>query len=227
MHVTDDLASAAGPWLAGVIQSVVVMEGGCRLGLSGGSTPGGTLLWLAKHLPKGLVPALWITWIDERMTDDATDRNDSLARREWLDAAPDVACMLPMSHTGDLEADRRTFADSFQQDFGGALDVVLLGAGEDGHIASLFPGHPSLDAQGTCVAVTDSPKPPPNRLSLTLPVLEQVGYALLLARGADKAPMLGRAYAGHADTPLGRYAPTGKYHWILDPAAARLIGEQT
>jgi 6-phosphogluconolactonase len=97
---------------------------------------------------------------------------------------------------------------------------VLLGVGEDGHIASLFPDHPAVHASGVCVGVPDAPKPPPERLTLTLSVLEEVEHTVLVATGAAKASMLRRALAGDASLPLGRYRPRGEHTWVLDPAAA-------
>jgi 6-phosphogluconolactonase len=105
----------------------------------------------------------------------------------------------------------------------GGLDLVLLGVGVDGHVASLFPDHPALHASGVCVGVPDAPKPPPERLTLTLSVLEEVEHAVLVATGADKASVLQRALQGDASIPLGRYRPRGEHTWVLDPAAAAEI----
>jgi 6-phosphogluconolactonase len=96
---------------------------------------------------------------------------------------------------------------------------VLLGIGADGHLASLFPGHPGLDDPGPIVAVSDAPKPPPERLSLSLPVLERVSVAVLVVTGEDKGAVLARAERERL--PIGRYTPAGTCHWVLDPAAAR------
>ncbi|MCB9544293.1 MAG: 6-phosphogluconolactonase [Myxococcales bacterium] len=219
---TDDLASVAGPLIGAEIQQHIALSGRCRLALPGGSTPGSTLAWLAAHLPAEAYGRLWITWVDERHTPDAADRNDALARRSWLDHAPAAACVLPMGDgRGDLDEAVERYVADFQREFGG-IDVAVLGAGPDGHIASLFPGHPALAAQGVAVAVPDSPKPPPARLSLTLPTLEDAACVVVLARGADKAAMLAEARGGAL--PLGRLAPAGAYHWILDHAAAARLG---
>lgn len=83
------------------------------------------------------------------------------------------------------------------------FDVVLLGMGPDGHTASLFPGHPGLRAtQAPCIAVRDSPKPPPERVTLTLGVLRRARHTLLLVTGEDKREALARTLAGDESLPL-------------------------
>ncbi|MBX9244088.1 6-phosphogluconolactonase [Actinotalea ferrariae] len=101
------------------------------------------------------------------------------------------------------------------------FDVVLLGMGPDGHVASLFPGHPELDVvDRTVVGVHGSPKPPPERVSLTYAALEAADEIWVVAAGAEKADAVGRALAGDDATPAARAVARGRTLWLLDAAAA-------
>ena len=105
------------------------------------------------------------------------------------------------------------------------LDLALLGLGEDGHTASLFPGRPEvLDSSGAlCLAVHDAPKPPPERVTLSLPVLRAARRCLLLVTGAGKADALAAVLAGPGgrgfDTPASLLA-SERLHVVADAAAA-------
>ncbi len=85
------------------------------------------------------------------------------------------------------------------------FDLVLLGLGEDGHTASLFPGDPAaLSAEAPVIGVRGAPKPPPERITLTLPVLRRARFTLLLATGEGKKDALARVRAGDEEIPAGR-----------------------
>ncbi|MBA3747425.1 MAG: 6-phosphogluconolactonase, partial [Solirubrobacterales bacterium] len=102
----------------------------------------------------------------------------------------------------------------------GPLDVVLLGMGPDGHTASLFAGHPGLDVrQAPCFAVRDSPKPPPERVSLSLGVLRAARYTVLLVTGSDKAGALAKVRAGDEQVPTALLGD-GLDEIVCDVAAA-------
>ena len=95
------------------------------------------------------------------------------------------------------------------------LDLVILGLGPDGHCASLFPGHRALQAPGWAVAVRGAPKPPPDRVSLTLAALRGARRVIFLATGAEKAEALRRAHRG--EVPAGMIPGA---EWFVDREAA-------
>ena len=104
------------------------------------------------------------------------------------------------------------------------LDLVLLGVGEDGHVASLFPGNPALLETKRAVAeVHNAPKPPPDRATLTFPVLNSARQILVVASGAGKAAIVGRIFSAPGDLPAQRLS--GSPRWLLDRAAAAHLKE--
>jgi 6-phosphogluconolactonase len=110
------------------------------------------------------------------------------------------------------------------------LDHVWLGVGEDGHTLSLFPGHPASEAtNGLVAAVHDSPKPPPDRVTLTFEALRGAAHCVILGSGAGKREVLARAIAGDTSLPVARVAEAveaagGRVTWILDASAAESLG---
>jgi 6-phosphogluconolactonase len=123
------------------------------------------------------------------------DSNIGLARRLWLDAVPARVHPMPADQN-DLAAAAASYAAELRTTLGDPprLDVALLGMGPDGHVCSLFPGHPLLKERTRWVAeITDSPKPPPRRLTLTLPVLAASRAIWVGAFGKAKAPIIREA----------------------------------
>ena len=108
------------------------------------------------------------------------------------------------------------------------LDAVVLGMGPDGHTASLFPGHPLVDEVDRWVApIMDSPKPPADRITFTLPVLNAARLALFVVTGEKKADAVQRAFAPEPDVPAGHVLAKQRTHWLIDsPAAAMLVADE-
>lgn len=103
-----------------------------------------------------------------------------------------------------------------------AFDVLLLGMGPDGHVASLFPGHDALGATGSAVGVHGSPKPPPERVSLTFEAIRCAREAWVVAAGEQKAVPVANALAGASveEVPAAGVRGTELTLWLLDAAAA-------
>lgn len=167
---------------------------------------------------------LW--WGDERFLPDGDpDRNHTQARAALLDAVPlDPARVHPMPPS-DAAASPEAAAEAYAAELAaaaGPFDVLLLGVGPDTHVASLFPGHPALEeTDRAVVAVHDAPKPPPVRVSLTVPTIRSAREVWLLAAGEDKAKAVATALSG-ADTsaPAARVHGTERTLWLVDEAAA-------
>lgn len=173
-----------------------------------------------------------IYWGDERFvaTDDP-ERNELQARRALLDHVPvDEARVHPMAAADgrfgeDVDAAARDYATVLTA--GGdpvpAFDVHLLGMGGEGHVNSLFPHSPAVrEQQATVVAVRDCPKPPPTRITLTLPAVRRARQVWLLVAGEAKADAVADALGGanELDVPSAGATGTDATLWFLDHAAA-------
>ncbi len=180
-----------------------------------------------------------IWWGDERFLPDGhADRNETQARAALLDALGDA---LPAAHVHPMapldddvptpdEAAAAYAADLAAHAEPGALvpvfDVLLLGMGPDGHVASLFPGHPALDVGGVAaVGVHGSPKPPPVRVTLTFDAIRAAREVWVIAAGAEKAGAVASALANApvATTPAAGALGQERTLWLLDAAATQAI----
>ena len=101
------------------------------------------------------------------------------------------------------------------------FDVILLGMGPDGHTCSLFPNHPEVSVQSRNVTfILDSPKPPKERITLTLPVLNRASHVFFLVTGKDKGPMIRAIREGTTSVPSALVAPDkGELVWFVDEEA--------
>jgi 6-phosphogluconolactonase len=163
-------------------------------------------------------------WGDERFVPaDHPDRNakqalDLLAKP--LALHPDRIHQMPASD-GSLELDQA--AEAYARELGDTVfDICLLGMGPDGHVASIFPEHPSSYEEGQVIAVRSSPKPPPERISLTLPVINRSHEVWFVVSGADKAAAAKMALlgAGPVQVPAAGVSGVKRTLWLMDRDAA-------
>ncbi len=144
-----------------------------------------------------------LTWVDERCVPASSpDSNRGTAARAGLLNDPDPAIALPLYVDGESgsQAVARCQA-ALDVQFDRALDVALLGMGEDGHVASLFPGTAPPEEDAWVAYVTSSPKPPPERITLTLEFLDTASHCILLATGESKRCALERLARGDPSLP--------------------------
>ena len=166
-------------------------------------------------------------WGDERFLPSGDpERNETQARDALLSALDvDPARVHPMpADTGQTaEAAAAAYADELAAAGSPTFDVLMLGVGPDGHVASLFPGYPQLEVTDVAaVAVHDSPKPPPTRVSLTLPLLDRAREVWFVVSGEDKAEAVAKAL-GEEDVPAARPKGQNRTLWLLDQAAASKV----
>ena len=228
----DVLAATVASRLVAKIVDAQAERGTASVVLTGGRIAG-KVLRTVKDLPAAAAidwSHVDLFWGDERFLPAGDpERNETQAREALLDALPlDPARVHPMPASDgpdgdDAEAAAARYATELR--LGGAdvppFDLLMLGVGEDGHVASLFPDHPVLnETTGTTAAVHDSPKPPSTRITLTMPAIQTADEVWLIAAGADKTASVGRALNGDKLLPAAHATGATKTYWLLDKAAA-------
>ncbi|HEX5951839.1 MAG TPA: 6-phosphogluconolactonase [Rhodanobacteraceae bacterium] len=221
-HVFPDDASLVANALARVMaagRDAIAQHGAFDIVLAGGNTP--------RKLYRALRNAdadwsRWHVWFgDERCAPpDDPARNSKMARVEWLDH---VAVPAGNVHAIPAESGAREAAAVYARELRGAdtFDIVLLGLGEDGHTASLFPGQDwALHADSpAAIAVFNAPKPPPERVSLSARRLSNARTVLYLVEGAGKRDAVAAWQRGDA-IPAASVTPEAGVDVLLDTAAA-------
>ncbi len=209
------------------VQTAIAQRGLCTLVLAGGSTPKPLYEKLAtQDLPWDKIH---IFWGDERYV-PAThpDSNEGMARKAWLDHVaipPGNIHAMPTqaANPADAAAQHNTELKDFFQVGDGefpAFDVILLGMGDDGHTASLFPYTEALAVRDRLVTLGNKDGAP--RITFTAPLINQARCVLFLVAGANKRPALAQVFSTTCDLqhyPSGMIQPVGELWWLLDQAA--------
>jgi 6-phosphogluconolactonase len=229
----DAVASAVAEQLVAMIARVQAQGRVPSLCLTGG-TIANQIYRAVAALPSGDVDwaqaDFW--WGDERYVPaDSSDRNDRGAELDLLDVVsvdPARVHAMPAADEAhpDVESAASAYAEELRAHGGGMFDLVLLGVGPDGHVASLFPGFPQLEVDDqVALPVTDSPKPPPERITLTFPALNRTHEVWFLVTGEGKADAVARALAeeGSVHQTPARGITCENRTWWLDADAASAL----
>jgi 6-phosphogluconolactonase len=206
------VAQRAADLVVAAIASARTLHGAAHIALAGGTTPRRCYELLSTMLDDWSDVHLW--YGDERCVPPDDPDANALMVHQALRAPGAVEHRM----RGELGPDAG--AAQYAQELGDTvLDLTLLGIGPDGHTASLFPNHPLLEATGIAVGVHDSPKPPPERITLTLGKLNESRRIVVLADGAGKADAVARILAGPDRATPASLLDHGRTELVVDPAA--------
>jgi 6-phosphogluconolactonase len=217
----SELRRVAAEILARKILAAARARGRCTIALSGGSTPGPVYEELGDSDLAQKVPwsQLEIYFADERAVPiDDPESNYRMVKETLLRSHPELLGQV-FRMPADAP-DRDQAAKRYARRLPDPLDLLVLGMGPDGHTASLFPGSPALDEKEQRVVAVTAPKPPPQRMTITPPVIERARVIVVMASGAEKAPMLARALGGEPDPKSVPAQLLRRATWVVDQAAA-------
>ena len=236
LHVlpsADEAAQAAADWMAALAAEQAQSHGCFTIALSGGSTPRRLLQLLAA--PPHAARVAWdrwhVFWSDERcVPPDHQDSNYRMAREALLDH---VAIPEDLVHRMRGEAEPKEAARAYESEVRralqasrGSFDLVMLGLGEDGHVASLFPGTKALTERRRLVTANWAPLLQAHRLTFTLPLINAARNVMLLVTDDAKAEVVRLVLEEDADPPLpaALVRPQGgQVHWFLTQGAAAML----
>ncbi len=233
VHEPDILPLRAAELLTWTIEAAVQARGVAHIAISGGSTPRPLFKLLAS--PPWIERIPWahthIWWVDERcVPPDHPHSNYGVASALLLQHLPVIIAHRihgelddPEEAAAQYEREIMTVMDLADWQWP-TFDLILLGMGADGHTASLFPGDHALTVRDHLATVGHAPTPPHQRVTLTLPVLNQAANVLFLVSGESKGPALERIFHQEDPQPLpaALVEPEhGSLLWLIDTAAAR------
>lgn len=234
------LVEAAGKRLIDVIQTATTARGRALIVLTGGGNGIALLRYLYTHGQQIDWSKVHLFWGDERYVPEGDDeRNDKQAREALLDHIDIPASQVhPMAASdGEFGTNLNAAALAYEQllaanaeppDPAPNFDVHLLGMGPEGHINSLFPDAPAVhETTRMVVAVKDASKPPPQRITLTLPAIQRSREVWIMVSGAAKADAVAAAIGGVDPASVPASGAVGRENtlWLLDEnAAAKLPG---
>ena len=216
------------------INTAIAMRGQCYIALAGGSTPKPLYEALANQsLPWQQIQ---VFWGDERyVAADHPDSNQKMARQAWLDKVDIPTANIHAMPTGANQPslDAQAYGDELRQSFKIAednfpiFDVILLGMGDDGHTASLFPHTEALKVRDSLVTVGNKDGQP--RLTFTAPLINHARWVIFLVAGENKRPALKQVFATTADAdnyPARLIQPEEELWWLLDSSAGAELKTQ-
>jgi 6-phosphogluconolactonase len=232
---SDGLVAAAGERMINVIEAAIAARGKALVALTGGGNGNRLLRFLGTQSGRVDWTKVHVFWGDDRyVAEDDDERNDKQAREALLDHVDIPARNVhPMpAADGEFGNDLAAAALAYEQilaanaepgDPAPNFDIHLLGVGPEGHINSLFPDTPAVrETTRMVVDVEDSPKPPPQRITLTLPAIQRSREVWLLVSGAEKAEAVAAAVGGADPVSIPAAGAIGREHtiWFLDSGAA-------
>jgi 6-phosphogluconolactonase len=230
LETADAMSHEAARFVLLSTREAVLCTGRCTVALSGGATPRRLYELLASDEYRGALPWDEIEWFwsDERCVPPEDPRsNFRLANEAMLQRAGVAPTHLHRMY-GELTPSRAALAYEAvvrERVPDHAFDLILLGVGEDGHTASLFPGHAALDEREQLVTAVRGPETidVPDRITMTLPLINRARSVLVLAAGESKRRVVRAvrddAGAASARFPVARLRPAGHLTWIVDQAA--------
>lgn len=211
------------------LHTAITERGVFTIALSGGSTPKPLYEAIAKQdLPWDKIQ---VFWGDERyVPPDHPDSNEGMARAAWLNQVPIPAANIHPMPTDEADPaiaaqkHEQQLQQFFQMELGSvpAIDVILLGMGDDGHTASLFPHTEALKVRDRLVTVGNKDGQP--RITFTAPLINQARCVIFMVAGASKQPALAEVFAPTGDEvsyPSRLIQPRGELWWLLDQSAGQ------